>query len=60
MQLRPFCRFPAIGTALFALLLALPATAAWELDPERSWVAATVVQIADEVPVLLDAMLVRR
>ncbi|MCL7939894.1 hypothetical protein M8009_06210 [Halomonas sp. ATCH28] len=51
--MRPFppCRFPALGTALFALLLALPATAAWELDPERSRVAATVVQIAPTGPI---------
>lgn len=51
MRHRPLARFPALGTALFALLLALPAAAAWELDPERSRVAATVVQIAPEGPI---------
>src|SRR5690554_2981867 len=39
-----------LSASLLALLLALPA-AAWELDPARSRVAATVVQIAPEGPI---------
>jgi hypothetical protein len=51
VRLRPLTRFPILGTALLTLLLALPAAAAWELDPAHSRVAATVVQIAPEGPI---------
>ncbi|WP_416139815.1 hypothetical protein ACM26W_05345 [Halomonas sp. HK25] len=49
---RSLFRSPALGTALFALLAALPAAAAaWELDPAHSRVAATVIQIAPDGPI---------
>ncbi|MFY0992581.1 hypothetical protein [Halomonas sp. C05BenzN] len=41
---------PLLGSSFIVLLLALPA-AAWELDPERSSVAATIVQLAPEGPI---------
>ncbi|APE31538.1 hypothetical protein BOX17_11625 [Halomonas aestuarii] len=41
----------ALGTSLFALLLALPAAAAWELDPARSRVSATVVELGPQGPI---------
>ncbi|MDI5933622.1 hypothetical protein [Halomonas kalidii] len=45
-------RLLGLGMGLGAvLLLALPAVAAWELDPAQSRVAATVVQIGPDGPV---------
>ena len=48
---RRLTRSLALGAALFVMLAALPAAAAWELDPAHSRVAATVVQIAPQGPI---------
>lgn len=47
MTLRPFF----LNALLAVLLLAPPALAGWELDPERSRVSATVVELAPEGPI---------
>lgn len=47
---RLFASFPLLPLGATALLFALPLSA-WELDPERSRVSATVMQIAPEGPI---------
>ena len=50
MPRRSIASLPVLGPTLLILLLALP-TAAWELDPAHSRVAAAVVQLAPEGPI---------
>ncbi|UYG04872.1 hypothetical protein OCT51_05785 [Halomonas sp. LR3S48] len=47
---RLFSSFPLVALGASALLFALP-LAAWELDPERSRVSATVMQITPDGPI---------